>query len=318
MYRILFLLIFMAGCAVERRHSEYLKEIGPQNVNVTDFHISPTCQFVFSAYKNKISIYKIDDSELVNTIEYPDSVTIQAIALSADSTLLITGSRQGDIYIHHLFLNTMESFKIIEEPITSIAIDTLNELIACGTFNGSVFIMKVNGEVINRQDSHKKLVSTLAFNPNQQILASSGLDGKVFFTYLKDQYYSSYISDRKSPCRSIAFNQAGNSLIAAYDNGKIYKYNIETEISPLPSETKHITGWITDVSFKNDSETFLASSSNGRIKIYLPFGMAYKFKFKQSVKQALFLNKDKYYLYAIVSLEGKGLILLSATNMELK
>lgn len=318
MYRILFLLVLFAGCATEKRHSSFLKEIGPQNVNVTDFLISTGGQFVFSAFKNKISIYKIDDSELVNTIEYPDSVTIQAMALSADSSLLITGSRQGDIYIHHLFLNTRESFKIIGEPITAIAFDSSNALIACGTYNGSVFILNVNGEIINRQDSHKKLVSTVTFNPNRQILASSGLDGKVFFTYMNDQYYSSYISDRKSPCRSIAFNQAGNSLIAGYDNGKIYKYKIETEISLLPAETKHITGWITDVSFKNDGESFLASSSNGRIKILLPFGMAYKFKFKQSVKQTLFLNKDKYYLYAIVSLEGKGLILLSAINMELK
>jgi outer membrane protein assembly factor BamB len=318
MYRILFLLVLLSGCVAGKRQTKHLIKVGGGDTQVTDFFLTPGSELVYSAYNNKISVYNLSGSKLVSSFEYPDSVEIQTMVLSADSSLLVVGTRQGIVYVQNLLLNTRASFKPTDKQITSLAIDSSNTMIVCGTINGSVFIMDIEGELIRRMDSHKRLVSGLLFINNGQILVSSGLDGKVFLTYLNEQYYTVFISNKKSPCRSIAFDTASHTLLAAYDNGKIYKFTIKTGKQPFLLETKRITGWATDVASLNNSDVSAACSADGTIRIFIPFDQSYKYSFKSTVKQIQFLTNKQSSIYLLVSVEGKGLYILSALDMELK
>ena len=318
MYRLLVLLILLPACAVEKQHKSHLKKIGNEDVSVTDFLVSPGDKCVFSAINNKIYVIGIENSKTIDSIIYPENTVIQCIALSSDSTYLIAGTRSGEIYIQNLRLNTIEPIKLSDSQISALALNSSNTMIACGTLDGSVFVLDINGNVLNRQNYHEDLVSKLKFDNTDQILASSGLDGNVYLNYINEEYRISCIFDKESPCRGFSFNNKGDTLLAGYDNGRIYMLKFDSFTWDLTEQIAHLNGWITDISFTSIEKGFSISSTNGTVIIFLTVGYVYKYKFNNSVRQLhLIVNPNKQ-LSVIVSLEGKGLYLLSAKNMHLK
>jgi WD40 repeat protein len=316
MNRITLSLLFIASCSIYAQVPPG-QFIGPRNVDVKDFCITPSGANVYTAAQSRITLYEIFSGKHIHTIEYKKSGEIRSISLTSDSTCLVAGSDRGIIYVHNLLDNRVDSVKLSNNPVTSITVNAFNSRIASGTSEGEIILTDITGGSMERLKVHDNIITDLEFSRDGTRLMSSGMDGGIVVMDLsleKPSFY--YLFKKSSPCRDLSISSDDSGLLASYDNGKVYRWKINTDKTFIFQSGQPQRGWATGVEYHQDGRTWVSCTSSGRIRIKCT-GATYKTKIKGIATRIKFNYKKEPILTLLVSIYKGGLIWVSATQMQM-
>ena len=314
MTRFTLTLLFFASYSIFAKEPPG-KFIGPRDVDVKDFCTTPSGSYVYTAVQNRITLYEIFSGKQINTFQYKHTENIRSIALTSDSTFLIAGTDQGILLLQNLLDNKVDSIKLSNFPVTSVTINAFNSRIASGTSDGEIILTDISGGSMKSLSPHDDVVTDLEFSNDGTLLLSSCMDGRIVVTDLSEATVFYCLTKKSSPCRDISINEKTSSLLASYDNGKVYKWNIKADKAFVFDRGFPHRGWTTGVTYHRDNYTWASCTSSGNIKINTAFGSPYKTKIEGIATRVEFSYEQDPMLLLLVSVYKGGLILLSAKNM---
>lgn len=316
MIRYAITLILFTSCSLvaQERSIQY---IGPDNLDVRDFCITPGNQFVYTAAGNTIDLYEILSGQKIHSVSFDAGEEIRSIALSSDSTFLVAGTDKGSIEILMLVDNSRQSIQCSKHPVTSVAINGFNSRIASGTADGEIIISDMHGRISERLKAHEDIITDIEFSNDGALLLSSGMDGGILVTDLQGAPESYFLSRKNTPCRSIAINSDMSGFLASYDEGAVYKWFITSNNTFIDEGKTSQGGWSTGVDYHRDGRTWVSCSSSGKIEINSTFDIKYSFRLKGVATRVKFCYLQDPRLLVLFSVYKGGLVLLSVDNMKM-
>jgi WD40 repeat protein len=311
---ILFALIFCNNLMAKRIPA---RQIGPGNVNVRSFCLTNNGEYVFAAIENKIKVYEVASGNLKNTIQYKDSSAIQSVALSADSSILVSGLADGVVVLHELANDKYKLIQISEVRITTVDVDINAGLIVSGTFDGEIMLLDTDGLLVEKFKLHDGVVTKAVFSANAKLLVSSGMDGKINIIDLPGRRKPYCLSENNSPSRDVIINNDITGLLSSCDDGKVIKWMIKSDENFAPAGKYKQNGWVSSICYYKDNISWAACTSNGYVNIYTPIGFVYGTRFKYPLNQIGFVQLQNSELTVIISVYKRGLIIIDAGEMKM-
>jgi WD40 repeat protein len=163
------------------KESSKPEHIWDQPHTISGLAFSADSRYLYVASdKNEINIWDISIDR--NTKKVPVTSPITSMILSRDGSLLVGGGEGGIVHLIDATKQTpVYSFLSLGAPVTSLALSGGNEQVAIGLKNGKVKVFRVPGkEELSRVhkeqyvlEGHPDAVTSLAFSPDGQVLASS-------------------------------------------------------------------------------------------------------------------------------------------------
>jgi len=294
------------------------RTIVPDSINARSFCVSPSQTHIFSTRHNHVNIYEIATGQKVFTYANLTSSSIQSLELTTDSSLLIAGTRDGELVIHDMHKAASSSVKLHDKMITSLAVDLQNDLIVAGDFEGALVFLNTTGHIKHVADVHQGVVTDLEIVDGEKIVVSSSFDGKIIKTNYKEQVLNSEVIFKKTPpSRAIAINNEANRILTAYDNSWIYQFRISRENQFDHFEKKRLSGWISSLSYsKRNKLVWACATTDGKVRIYTTQG-EYRLDTGKTINQIYLLETDESMLSVLVNMHDGGIHYIAAKDMKL-
>ncbi|CAM9339454.1 unnamed protein product [Scytosiphon promiscuus] len=107
---------------------------------------------------------------------------------------------------------------------------------------------------------------SVAFSPNNKLLASGGLDGYVNIFDVEQKKLDQKLEGHAMPIRSLCFSSDGSLLFTASDDMRVNVYDVKNT-SLVASFTGH-TSWVLSVDCCSDGRHFATGGSDQTVKIW--------------------------------------------------
>ena len=195
-----------------------VKELVGHTSIVVAIAVSPDSKYFISVSNDK-TIRKWDLSTFESTILIQNEAKINTIKISPDNKNITAGTQEGKII--NWDIENISSPKIIYEEgknaITSITYNHRGNWLVSGDSKGNVKIWDTkNYKLIDNLEGHRSRIYDLDFSPDDQLLASSSLDGTVRMWECENLNNQPVVmKDHESWVLSIAFSPDGKKLITS-------------------------------------------------------------------------------------------------------
>ena len=123
-----------------------------------------------------------------------------------------------------------------------------------------------SGELIHTLTGHTGYVSSVAFHPEGQFLASGSADNSIHFWDVTTGDHLRTLTGHVGPINSVAFNPEGSTLASGSADGKIRIWDVITG-EPVHILVARATE-IYSVAFRPDGSTLASGSADGKIRIW--------------------------------------------------
>ncbi|TVQ16467.1 MAG: hypothetical protein EA361_04105 [Bacteroidetes bacterium] len=266
-----------------------------------------------------IKVYSFQSRNLLNEFSGVHDTQVMTIALSADSTLLASGDRSGLLVLWDLQTGEpLHQWQAHEDIILSADFSHDGEHLGTTGADNKVHLFDVaSRENIATFTDHTEDVTVIRFQPGGTLMATGGGDSKVIL-YDRDQRVMVQELIRHTDwVRDLAFTSDGNILTTTGDDRLVVSWNIANlQNIRTRSAVKMLSGWNTSVDFFHDNQTLLLGSINGRIHIQTSVGKM-THKVRKPVNKALFWSNDGMTLHVVVATRGRGILVISASDMKI-
>ncbi|MCK5170421.1 MAG: WD40 repeat domain-containing protein, partial [Bacteroidales bacterium] len=197
---------------------ELEKELTGHTKMVIGIAIAPNNKFFISSSNDK-TIRKWDLKTFKSELLVESESKINKIEISPDSKLVVAGMQNGNINIWNV--NNPEDLQVIESEsknaISAVAYNRNGKWLVTGDSRGNVRIRNSeNFEVIDNLEGHRSRIYDIDFNPENNLMATSSLDGTVRVwdcTNLNNQPI--VLKDHESWVLSISFSPDGKRLVTS-------------------------------------------------------------------------------------------------------
>ncbi|CAH0559225.1 unnamed protein product [Brassicogethes aeneus] len=198
------------------------------------------------------------------------NAVLTSAAYHRKSKILVTGFSSGAFFIHELpDMNLIHSLSISEQKISSISINATGDWIALGCSGlGQLLVWEWQSETyVMKQQGHSNNMSSVAYSPDGQLLATGGMDGKVKLWNVYSGFCFVTFNEHTNAVSAITFSQSRKFVVSASLDGTIRAYdviryrNFKTFTSPRPVQFSCVA--------IDTSGEFVAAGGHDVFEIYL-------------------------------------------------
>ncbi len=265
-----------------------------------------------------IKVYHFENRELLNEFSGVHQTQVMAIALSADSTLLASGDRSGLLVLWDLESGeAIRQWQAHEDIILSVDFSHDGEHLGTAGADNKVHLFDVASlENIATFTDHTEDVTVIRFQPGGSLMATGGGDSKVMLYDRNKRVLVQELTRHTNWVRDLTFTSDGTTLTSTGDDRLVASWNItDPQNIRARSGVKMLSGWNTSVDYFHDNQTLLLGSINGRIHIQTSVGKM-THKVRKPVNKALLWSNDGITLYAVLATRGRGVQIISASDMK--
>jgi len=306
-------MFFSAGLVYPQKPHNFLW-YNTDSKNIYDICLSYGGQVLGVTDNEAIKIFSVLSGELLAEFKDGHKNRIQAIDISKDSTLLVSGGRDSTLVIWDFqsqkILKTLDFHAGI---ITSVKISPCNRyMIAGGTGRMLLYDIKEN-IIITESVNHFTAVD---FSPGAQIFACAEAGKTVYFYETQSGIMLAKLKAHKSWVRSISFSKNGTRLISCGDDSKVRIWDIsDLEHIELLRQSRRGFGWLLHAGLHDDHVTWAYGNFKGKAGIIHQFAN-YSVNLKVPVIRILFVNQKESSLQVVAATMGKGAVMMNAVNMK--
>jgi eukaryotic-like serine/threonine-protein kinase len=140
----------------------------------------PNGKILISAGADRtLRFWDIDRKQLLKTIEAHEQA-IQAVVISLDGQLIISGSLDSTVQIRQLGTSAHHTLQGHQDGILTVAISPDSQTIASGSLDGMVNIWDANtNRLINSFQAHQSAVKSIGFQINSKFLITASWDRTI-------------------------------------------------------------------------------------------------------------------------------------------
>ena len=241
------------------------------NYPVNSISFSPNGKVIASASNDgTVKLWNITGKE-INTFKGHDSA-VMSVDFNKDGTTLASASQDftNNIKIWDI-LNPKQPFSFsghTNSVVDSVRFSPDSSMLAsASTWDNTIKLWKLNGELINTLKGHKDGVTSITFSPNGKILASGSYDNTVKLWNLKGQEintfrgHTNYVSD-------VNFSPDGKIIASSSWDNTVKLWSLDgEEITTLKGQdNSDVAHQVYTVSFSPDGRTLASNDgTNGMI-----------------------------------------------------
>jgi len=318
MNKMLLVILLILYTLFSFSQEQVYQTIVPGEIDVNSFVVSPSGNYIMACNQNNVEIREVFSGKLVETLARVNLETIQTIALSPDSTILATGSINGLLSIYSLGSKKFNEVRLPGKKITALEIILPEKMIVAGTYTGEVHFIDSMGNILESVAAHEDVVSSIDICNKNQLMVSGGFDGKINIFRLKKGFTFETIFKKNRVCRDLEISNSCTKLMAAYDNGKVYSWNIKYEDFLEKDQTHKFKTWITGLDFSDKEVSSWAIATAGGYIYTRTWRSEYHLELPEVINHLHLIENDNGFIYIVFNINDKGVYLLPASKMNLK
>ena len=243
------------------------------------FAFSPDGTTVALASGDVVSFWSLATHRLVGVpmTTGVGSGELVALAFSPDGKTIATGSTDGRARLWDVARESQLALPLTaatspDDPVEGLGFSPDGQTLATGTRYGPVWLwhMATYGEIgVPTPDTHA--LSSVALSPNRMILATANGDGSVrLWDVLIQKWLGAPLLNAgyRSPA-AVAFSPDGNTVSVAFDDGRVWSWNVETRhrVGSVMTTSAGLNGF-TIAAFSPDGRTLAAASYGGPLRLW--------------------------------------------------
>jgi len=315
--KISFVLILIIPIILNAQDQICGQLIGLPHATARDIALPGTGSCIFAALDNGIYIYRLQTGELEDSLIYEGIGSVRSMAVSTDSSFVVTGFDNGKVLIHNLLSNEISTVECSESMISSLDIRREANLIAAGCGSGEVIILDTTGLILNRIKDQNALITSVQLSPYGNDVAISSIKGRVCIRNTMDGKELWRYNYRKGLCLDMAVNWQERSLLVA-SNRMISEWIIRFDYTGLLNDRLYLNSWVSSLDYHPDKRLWTACSTDGDIIIYTSFGIYSTRIMKTTLNRIKLIADESGNVNLVVSTEKKGIRLIHSSEMEMK
>lgn len=295
---------------------ELRNRIGDFSGIVYDFCFSRSGTTLVLPESNGIGFYDLQSRALVGRLNNGYSKPILAIALSVDSTLLVSGGLDSTVVFWDIISRTIiKKLDYHHGVVTTLNMNSEGSLLASGSSDKTVVVYDIKAEkVVFKITDLASDVTVVRFSPNGQLLAVGSQDKTIRLYSAKNGQLIVNIEGHKSCVRDLCFSKDGTKLFSCGDDSKLLKWDIRN-LSLIRKEEIGSLGndWLLSVDVRNDA--CLVAGLDSKISIFTDYGN-FRGKINVAINKIQFIPNSGTFLKFAVATRGKGLFLLDSMQFN--
>lgn len=273
---------------------------------------------LFVADGMSIKAFSFDDRQLIREFDNEHTGQIMSLSVSADSTLIASGDRNGTLVLHCMESGrSLHTFSDHEGIIMGTDISNDRQFIATGSTDNNVVLYDLSKrEIVDVFKVHDDDVLGIKFSPCGRWLVSVGADGKIAVFDMDYPKLHHLVEDMGFFVRDVDFSHDGQSFITAGDDGHYYTWNISEMSNTQPTRsTRKLTHWVTSIDHSESEPVFVLANTRGNIHLFTNV-FRLTINIKAHVHRVLLRPSDDLKAEIIAATRGKGIVLVDGTDMR--
>ena len=293
---------------------ELRNRIGDFSGIVYDFCFSKSGQTIIFPESDQICFYDLQTKGLIKRLIYGHSRPIITIALSVDSTLLISGGLDSTIVLWNV-----QSGKVFKKldfhhgVITTLNLNSNGNLLASGSSGKTVVVYDIAGEkMVYKIADLTSDVTVVRFSPDGQLLAVGSQDKTIRLYNANTGQPIVNLEGHKSCVRDLCFSKDGTRLYSCGDDSKLIKWDIRNRSLIKKEEIQSFgSDWLLSVDARNDA--YVVAGLDSKISVVTNFE-TYRGKIGVAINKIMFNPNSGTFLKFAVATRGKGLFLVDSMD----
>jgi WD40 repeat protein len=308
-------LTFTNGFGQSKYPSVELKDrTGDFSGIVYDFCFSKSGRTLVYPESNVISFYDLQSKALIGRLNNGHSKPVLAIALSVDSSLLVSGGLDSTIVMWNV-----QSGKVSKKldfhhgVITTLNLNSGGTLLASGSSDKTVVVYDLAGEkIVFKITDLPSDVTVVRFSPDGQLLAVGSQDKTIRLYNSKTGQLIVNLEGHKNCVRDICFNNDGTRLFSCGDDSKLLKWDIRN-LNLIKKEEigSYGSDWLLSVDVRDDA--WVVAGLDSKINVVTNFE-TYRGKVGVAINKIKFIPNSGSFLKFAVATRGKGLFLVDSMD----
>jgi len=198
-----------------------------------------------------------------------NSADITAIAFSPDGKTLASGVKDGRVLLWDV--NNGEQRRSFQGheglAVTEVTFNSKGDKVTSVGNDSVVRVWDVQaGKPTQNLTAHEQPVRTVAYSPDEKILATGGEDTRIALWNTQTGKLLGFLEGQGGTINEVAFSKDGKTLASAGEEGRIILWDVNTS-KPRRVLLGHAKG-VTSVAFSPDDRLLASASKDGSVRLW--------------------------------------------------
>lgn len=291
-----------------------------ENAIIYDACFSRHGEVLFVADGPQVKAFNLADGQMLRVFENGHTKQITSVAVSADSTLLASGDRSGNLILRNLQTGSIiQSSSPHEGLIMALDISKSTKHMASGATDNKILVYDLeSAEILRTINEHTDDVLAVSFSQNGKWLVSAGADGMIVVFDMEKLDVHQIITHHDTFLRDVQCFPDSKSFMSVGDDGRYVRHQLNAAGKFVETESsKMSSNWITSIDHGDGEDTFVMADARGRVVLKTRFAVA-SGNTNAPVNRVLIQVDDDKRFIIVAATKGNGVVSLTGSDMRIR